>query len=420
MHFVVIGLSHKTAPIEIREKLAVPQEQVSSLLTKLLEDEDIQEGMLVSTCNRVEAYLVAKHPQRAAEAARKLFSEIGKIGEGEMGRYLYVKDEEEAVAHLFRVTASLDSMIVGEPQIGGQVKEAYTEAVASRATGTYLNKLIHKALNVAKRIRTETGIGQHPVSIGYAAVLLAEKIFGDLAENRVLLLGAGEIGTLAARHLAERHVREIWISNRTTEKAEEIAQDLDAKMISYDRLFEKLSDVDIVIASTAAGEYVIREQEVREAMRRRGNKPMFFIDIAVPRNIEPSVNQIENVYLYDIDHLKGIVESNLKEREREAKKGEGIISHEVRAFLSYVRQMDLSPTILQLSKKFDLIRKLELEKYLARHPHVKNSDREALEAFSKAMVNKILHEPIILMKTEEAKDGAPKYSEILKKLFRLE
>ena len=420
MHFVVVGLSHKTAPLDVRERLAVPEGTIPEFLVKLIEGEDIQEGMLVSTCNRVEAYVVSKHEQRAAEAVRRLFAGYSGIGEGDLENYLYVKSTGEAVAHLFRVTAGLDSLVVGEPQISGQIKEAYTMAVENHATGTPLYKLIHKALNVGKKVRTETGIGHLPVSVSYAAVLLAEKIFGNLEETRVLLLGAGEMGALAARHLSERRVKEILIANRTDERAEEVAAGLGAAKVPYQDPFPRLNEADIVIASTASGEILIREDRVREAMRRRKNRPMFFIDIAVPRNVDPAVNQLENVYLYDIDHLQGIVETNKRERAKEAKRAEGIIAEEVRSFLDYVSQMDLFPTIQQLSRKFDLIRRQELDKYLSKHPETPGRDREALEACTRAMVNKILHEPIILMKTEETKDGGPKYSEILKKLFGLE
>lgn len=418
MHFVVIGVSHKTAPLEIRERIAVPVGEISEVLRRFLENEDIQEVMLVSTCNRVEAYLVSKHVHRGVAAARQILS--GQVGLAEMEKHLYVKEGAEAIAHLFRVTASLDSMVVGEPQISGQIKEAYTHAVSCHTTGPYLNKLVHKALGVSKKIRTETGIGQLPVSVSYAAVLLAEKIFGDLRETKVFLLGAGEMGVLAARHLAEREVRSIWIANRTGEKASLLATSLGATPVPYDEVPSKLSEADILIASTAAPEFVIREEEVREAMRRRRNQPMFFIDIAVPRNIEPRVNRIENVFLYDIDHLQGIVETNLKEREKEARRAEGIIGTEVPSFLKTISEMALSPTIRELSKKFDFIRKNELEKYLARHPDLASKERTGLEACTRAIVNKILHEPIVLMKTEEVKEGGPRYSEILKKLFRLE
>ena len=420
MHFVVIGLSHKTAPIEVRECLAVDAEKVPQVLSKLLQNADIQEGMLISTCNRVEAYLVAKHVERAAKFASEVLSEEGGFKGDELSKLLYVKNGGDAVAHLFRVAAGIDSMVVGESQITGQVKEAYTLAVENRTTGVYLNKLIHKTLNVSKRIRTETGIGEHPVSVSYAAVLLAERIFGDLVGKKALLLGAGEMGALAAKHLSERKVGEIRISNRTREKAAELAQSLGGVVVPFEEFADRLEEVDIVIASTAADDFVIREDAVREAIQRRKGRPMFFIDISVPRNIDPAINQIENVYLYDIDHLKGIVESNLKEREREARRAEEIIVGEVKGFLSAVGQIDLSPTIEQLSKKFDSIRKGELEKYFGQAASVTTEQREYLEACTRAIVNKILHDPIILMKTEEPQEGGPKYSEILRKLFKLE
>ncbi len=420
MHFLIVGLSHKTAPLELREKLAIPEGSVSTFLTRLLQNEDVREAILISTCNRTEAYLVSKHTQRAAGAAKKLLAEIGKVDESELEKFLYVKEAEEAIAHLFRVTASLDSMVVGEPQISAQVKEAYTQAVESRATGPTLNKLIHKSLEVAKKIRTETEIGRLPVSVSYVAVLLAQKIFGNLKETQALLIGAGEMGTVAAKLLADRKTQKIWIANRTTERAEGLAQIVGAEAIPFEEIQTQLGEVDIVIASTASQDFVIHAEEIRGAMHRRKNRPMFLIDIAVPRNIDPEVGTLENVYLYDIDHLQGIVDSNRKERGKEAQKAEKIVEQEVPLFVNTLRQMELSPTIQQLSKKFDSIRKSELEKYLSKHPGLKSDDQEALEAMSKAIVNKILHEPIILMKTEEVRDGTPKYSEILKKLFKLE
>jgi glutamyl-tRNA reductase len=420
MNFVIVGLSHKTAPLEIREKLAVPDSEVPRLLVKLLQQEAVREGMLISTCNRVEALLVAEDSALAIDAARRLFLELGKLHEADLAKYVYVKNKEEAAAHLFRVTAGLDSLVVGEPQIQSQVKEAFARSSEAKAAGVYLNKLVSKSLNVAKRIRTETDIGRHPVSISYAAVLLAEKIFGDLNGTRALLIGAGEMGELAARHLAERRIREILLANRDLEKAEALARALGAKAVPLDKAMDNLFEADIVITSTASENFLVGEDAVKHAMRQRRNRPMFFIDISVPRNVDPKINRIENVYLYDIDHLKAIVETNLRTREREALRAEEIISEEVGDFLDYVGQMALSPTIEQLSKKFDQIRRSELAKYLAKRPDLASDDREMLEACTRAMVNKILHEPILTMKKEEPKEGGPRYSEILKKLFKLE
>lgn len=421
MDFVIVGLSHKTAPIEVREKLAFSQVEIPAFLSELLSFEEVEEGLLVSTCNRVEACLASQVPGTAAEKAEQLILKMKALGPI---KGVYRKNGTDAVRHFFKLTSGLDSMVLGEPQISGQVKEAYAQAIANRSTGPYLNKLVHRALNVSKRIRTDTEIGRHPVSISYAAVLLAEKIFGNFRGKKVMLLGAGEMGELAAQHLIEREARDIYIVNRTSEKAREVAQNLKADfeihLSPWEKLPEKLVEMDIVIVSTGAKDFVISENMVREAMRQRKNEPMFFIDIAVPRNVEPSVNQIENIYLYDIDHLQNIVQNNIKEREREAKKAEIIIDEEAETFLNYVREMHLSPTIQKLSQKFDQIRRLELEKYWAKLSSLSEKDRDVVEACTKAIVNKIMHDPIILMKTEEVKEGGPRYSEILKKLFRLE
>ncbi len=421
MNFVIIGLSHKTAPVEVREKLAFSELEIPAFLTSLLKHEEVEEGMMISTCNRVEACLTSSVPAQAVEIAEKLIlNSRGVVSTP----FFYRKSGNEAVRHFFRLTSGLDSMILGEPQIGSQVKEAYTQAIASHATGPYLNKLVHRALNVSKRIRTDTDIGRHPVSVSYAAVLLAEKIFGNFRDKKVLLVGAGEMGELAAKHLIEREARDVYIVNRTPQKAHEVAQklkaDFEVHLKPWESLAELLPLMDVVIVSTGASDFVVSESWVRDAMKRRKNEPMFFIDIAVPRNIEPSVNQVENVYLYDIDHLQNIVQNNIKEREQEAKKAEAIIDEEVHGFLEYMKSMRVSPTIQKLSQKFDHIRRLELEKYKAKLSGLDAQGRDAIEACTKAIVNKILHDPIILMKTEEVAEDGPRYSEILKKLFRLE
>lgn len=419
MPFLIVGLSHKTAPVEVREKLAFLKD-IPEQLAALTHSQEIQEALLISTCNRVEACLVTSHIAKATEAVEALFCERGQLTRETLQPYLYVREENLAVKHLFRVTAGLDSLVLGEPQIGGQMKEAYTQAVTAASTGPYLNKLLHRAFQVAKKVRSETGIGRHPVSVSYTAVLLAERIFGNLGEKRVLLLGAGEMGRLAAKHLAERQVGAIWISNRTQEKAEEVLKELDATVIPFEDVFQRLAEVDIVVASMAAEAYVIRSHHVEEAMRQRKNRPMFFIDISVPRNIDPGINGIENVYLYDVDHLQGIADTNLKERESEARHAEAMIADEVTNFMSYVKQMEVTPTIRQLSEKFDLIRRRELDKYLGRHAAFGPAEKEDLEACTKAIVKKILHEPIITMKTEVSQEGGFRYSEFLRKIFKLE
>ena len=420
MHLLLIGWSHKTAPLEMREKLAIPDPEKINILRDLLSREGIDEALILSTCNRFETYLATHDSQKAIFVVASHLSRLSGIRPGDLEKYLYVKEKAESISHLFRVTAGLDSMVLGETQITGQVKEAYTLSLECQSSGVYLNKLMQWALHVAKKIRTETGIGHHPISVSYIAVLLAEKIFGNLSETEVLLIGAGEMGALAAKHLVERRVKEIWITNRSDEKADLVAGGLGVRPTPFDQVTKKLDEVDIVITSTASNTPIVKEQDVREAMKHRRNRPMFFIDIAVPRNVEPAVNQIENVYLYDLDHLQGIVESNQKEREKEARKAEEIVLDEVVEFLRTLDQIDLSPTIQQLSKKFDVIRKSEVDKYLSKRISLTSDDQEAIHACTRAIVNKILHDPILLMKTEEVRDGGMKYSEILKKLFKLE
>ena len=420
MHYVLVGLSHKTAPIEIREKLAISSERMPAALARLVDAEDVQEAMLVSTCNRVEAYLVAKHLERGSAHARVRLAELGNLPETALAPCLYAKAEGEAVAHLFRVAASLDSMVVGEPQIGGQVKEAYTQAVARGTTGAYLNRLVHRSLHVAKKIRSETAIGRLPVSISYAAVQLAARIFGQLSEKTVLVIGAGEMSELACRHLRERKVARILIANRTPEKAEQLAREFEGEAVPLDPLAPHLARADIVLSSVDSGGALVRREAVEEAMGRRKGRAMFLVDLGVPRNIEPEANRIENVYLYDIDDLKGIVEANRKEREQEARRAETIIASEVARFLAGLREMEVAPTIQELSKKFDSIRRKELERIFSKNGALTAEQRQMVETATSAIVNKILHEPIILMKTEAARDGPLKYSEILKKLFRLE
>lgn len=420
MPYLVVGLSHKTAPLELREKLAVSGEKYSELLRRLVSSDDVKEAIVISTCNRVEIYLYAKHPGRGNQWVRSLLSELGSFSEGELEKHLYDKDDEKAVAHLFRVTAGLDSMVLGEPQIGGQVKEAYKIAVENKTTGSFLNKLIHRSLRVAKRIRSETAIGQYPVSVSYAAVILATKIFEDLSEKTVLILGAGEMGKLTCRHLQERGIRKILVLNRRLENAELLAQEFDGEARPLSHLASSLEESDIVISSLATEGIFLQSDPIREAISRRKGRSMFLIDLGVPRNIAPEANRIENVYLYDMDALQGIILANQKEREREARKAEEIIAEEVQAFQKSLREMSVAPTIEELKGKFELIRQKEMDRYFSRHHGLSPEQCEDLNACTSAILNKILHEPIVTMKAEEMEEERPHYIEILRKLFHLQ
>ncbi|MBI2083715.1 MAG: glutamyl-tRNA reductase [Deltaproteobacteria bacterium] len=420
MPFLVLGLSHRTAPLELREKLAVSGEKLSELLKGLVSSDDVQEALAISTCNRVETYLFAKHVERGAGWAKTLFVRLSSLSEEALTPHLYLKSEEKAIAHLFRVTAGLDSMVLGEPQIGGQVKEAYKIAVESKTTGSFLNRLVHRSLRVAKRVRNETAIGQYPVSVSYAAVILATKIFESLDEKTVLVLGAGEMGSLACRHLQERGVKKIIMVNRSLENAEALVGQFEGEARPLSLLDSSLEESDILISSLATETVFLKPDQVRKAMSRRKGRSMFLIDLGVPRNIDPEVNQIENVYLYDLDALQGIVLANQKEREKEARKAEGIIAEEVLLFQKSLQERSVAPTIEELKRKLEFIRHKETERYFSKHPHLTAGEREELNACTSAIVNKILHEPIVTMKAEEMEEERPYYIEILKKLFHLE
>ncbi len=398
MHYLVVGLSHKTAPIELREKLAVPTQRIREVLPLFLKGESVSEAMLISTCNRVESYLVTCDLESGRSHARKVLASLGGVAEEKLNGSLYQKSEAEAIAHLFRVAASLDSMVVGEPQISGQVKEAYAQALGANATGTYLNRLLHRTLQVAKRIRKETSIGQYPVSIAYAAVVLAGQIFGNLREKRVLILGAGEMGELVGRHLREKKIAGISIFNRTRSKAEVLAHELQGEVIEEGALPAALSQADIVVSSIGGEQPLISRSGVEEAVNRRKGQSMFLIDLSVPRSIEPEANRVANVYLYNVDDLKKIVEANRGEREREAGKAEEIIHKEVGLFIKSLREIELAPTLQGLTQTFDQIRRDELNRFLARYPDLSPPVRGALEEMTNGMIHKMLHGPIVQLR----------------------
>jgi len=313
MHFLSLGLSYKTAPVEVREKLATSGDQLVARLEELQGLTDVDEGFLISTCNRVEAYLIVKHIDRVIPEAKQLFAKWA--GES-LDSYLYELQNGKAISQLFRVTSSLDSMIIGEPQITGQVKEAYKQATEIGSIGPLLNKLIHQAFRVSKKIRTETEISSHPVSVSYAAVVLAKNIFGSFHDKKVLLIGAGEMSENAASLLVERGIQKIFIANRTEQKSHDLVNQWGGTVVAFEKMAEHLDEVDIVITSTSAPNYLIVPSMVDSAMNRRKQRPIFFIDIAVPRNIDPKVNDLYNIYLYDIDDLQAVVSQGRKKKGR--------------------------------------------------------------------------------------------------------
>lgn len=420
MNLIVVGLSHKTAPVEIRERLSFPAQTIGEPLNRLCTAYEINEGVIISTCNRVEVFAVTRDIEKGLWQVKKFLSEYHNIPLEGLDKHLYVYTSEDAVRHIFRVSSGLDSMIIGEPQILGQIKDAYGYALQHKTAGVIMNKLFHKAFSVAKRIRTETKIGSSAVSVSYAAVELAKKIFGTLEGKIAMLIGAGEMAELAARHLLSSGVQEIIVANRTYEKAIEMAKGFNGTPIMFREFTHYLKKVDIVIASTAAPKFIIHPEQIEEVIKERKNRSMFFIDISVPRNIDPLINNIDNIYLYNVDDLQGVVEANLKERAKEAKEAEAIINEELGNFHRWVKSLDVVPTIVALKKKFEEIRKGEMEKALSGMNNLQEKDKETIDAMTKAIINKVVHDPVTHLKKEANKVEGDFYIEAARKLFDLD
>ena len=400
MEILVVGLSHKTAPVDLREKVAFAPDCIHEALHTVRNLEALQEGVIVSTCNRVEVYAASRHREAGVESLIRFMAEYHEVPLEDLRPHLYVQVGPEAVRHVFRVASSLDSMVVGEPQILGQVKAAYDVAVEGSATGLVLNRFMHKAFSAAKRVRTETRIAQSAVSVSFAAVELARKIFGTLERKSVMVIGAGEMCELAATHLVENGIRSVTVTNRTLARAESLAEQFGGRAVAFEEFHHYLQEVDIVISSTGAPHFVLQVDALRGAMKARKQKPMFLIDIAVPRDIDPRINDLPNVFLYDVDDLQGVVDANKKERGKEADKAEIIVAEEVQSFLSWLKTLEVTPTIRALRDSFDTIRRAEMDKTLKTFGEgLTKKQRKSLEAMGQAIVNKILHQPTLYLKS---------------------
>ena len=420
MDIILVGLNHKTAPIEIRERLSFAKSDIGRFLKAIKDQVSVSETLLLSTCNRVEILMTASNASDAIEQAKTLLCEHHGVSPNMFENCMYVHASGEAVKHLFRVASSLDSMVVGEPQILGQIKEAYHNSLEYKGCGVILNRLLHKSFSVAKRVRTETGIGGSAVSISFAAVELGKKIFGTLEAKKALLIGAGEMAELAARHLLNNGVSEITIANRTLERGMELAQKFNGKPISMGEIQGCLRQVDIVISSTGAPGHIISYEDVKGVMRSRRNRPIFFIDIAVPRDIDHKVNEIGNVYVYDIDDLQGIIELNIKEREAEAIKAERIVEEESIKFENWLNTLAVVPTIVSLHEKMEDIRKCELEKTLSYLKDLSQSERETIDQLTLSIIKKILHDPVTYLKGKGYKKEPEFYINLFRRLFNLD
>ncbi len=400
MNVLVIGLNHKTAAIEVREKLAFDGPKLEEGLRKVHELPSIDEAVIISTCNRVEMYTNVKDREKATEEIKDFISEFHDIKRENLEDALYIHNGSIAIKHVFRVASSLDSMVVGEPQILGQVKDSFEFALSQKTTSVVLNKLMKKAISVAKRVRTETKIAENAVSISYAAVELARKIFTDLTNISFMLLGAGDMAELAARHLMNNGVKEVVVANRTYGRGVELAKEFSGRAIKFDEFPERLIHIDIVICSTGAPEYVLWKDQMQKIMKERRNQSVFIIDISVPRNIDPDINHLDNVYLYDVDDLQGVVDANVNERQKEADKAGMIIEDEIEIFKKWQKSLDSVPAILALRGKADEIKNLELEKLFNKLGELDDKDKKAIEYMATAIVNKLVHPPTAALKDD--------------------
>lgn len=415
----LVGLNYKTAPVEVRERFALTDPSVLERGVVPL-DGDIRECMILSTCNRVELLAVG------VDSAQNILLESWAEARGEnpdtLRPYTYTYRGEDAVHHLFKVASSLDSMVLGEPQILGQLKDAYRYALEKHHAKGILNRLLHKAFSVAKRVRTETAIASSAVSISYAAVELAKRIFDDMGKTHAMLIGAGEMAELAATHLVNAGIASVRVANRTFERAVQLAQQFHGDAVPFSDLLNQLAQVDIVISSTGAHEPVIRAKDMREVLRIRKNKPMFFIDIAVPRDIDPDVNGLDNIYLYDIDDLKEVVEENLANRREEALRGHDIVVEETKSFCTWMQSLELQPTIVELICRGEQIAQTELERALKKLEPLPEDARKVLSAMLSSVVKKLNHEPIMFLKRRLSEEESLRMQHVamVRRVFNLD
>ena len=417
---IIVGINHKTAPVELREKLSFTESQLTRSLAFCKEREGIFECVILTTCNRTEIYAVGSDETTLQRLIMEMLSEIKGIDTNAVRPNLYIHTQEKAVEHLFTVTAGLDSMILGETQILGQVKDAYSKGNDAGTVSSVFHALFRQAVTAAKRVQTETAINQNAASVSYAAVELAKKIFGRLDNRTVLVLGAGKMSELTLRHLYDQGVKKVIVVNRTKERADKLAACFGGVSEYYEKRRDCLIQADIVISSTGAPHFVLDKEEMATVMRTRRGKPIFLIDIAVPRDVDPRVNELENVYLYDIDDLQAAVASNLKEREHEAVKARLIIKEEISEFQIWFKTQEVTPLIAALRRKAEFIRQTELEVSLKKLANLSEKEKKNVENLTRAIVNRILKEPVLRIKEFALKDKSDIYVASLCQLFDLQ
>jgi len=413
---VVVGLNHETAPVAVREAMAFPKDELGRALERVKQDAGLGEAMILSTCNRVEVY--GRSEKNTARAVAEFLARYHGRAPEEIEKHLYLLEGEQAIRHAFRVAASLDSMVLGEPQILGQVKDAYEAAERARSLGSVLNGLRTRSIAAAKRARSETAIGRNAVSLSHVAVELATKIFGALHGRSVLLVGAGKMSQLAARQMVRRGARASVLGGRTFERAEQLAMSLGGRAAPFEALRAELTRADIVISGTGAPGVVVLREDVEAAQAARHGRPLFLIDIAVPRDIAEDAGKVAGVFLYDIDDLQQVATANLRERKKESAAAETIVEQEVQEFIEWRRSLEVVPLLVELRKRADEIRRAEIEKARNRLGPLTPEQEKALEAATTAIVNKLLHAPTVRLK-ELAGHGEADHVGIVRRLFDL-
>ena len=418
----VFGLNHRTAPVELRERMAFPDQDVADVLRRALASAPLDEAVLLSTCNRVELVGVSARDVDIVEQVTQFFARERGVTASIITEHCYVHRGKQALQHLFRVASSLDSMMVGEPQILGQMKEQFRLAVEGACASRILRRCFERSFTVAKRVRNETGVAGKAVSLSSAAVELARRIFDDLGDKTAMLIGAGKMSELAARHFVSNGIKSVIVTNRSFDRAVDLARGFGGTPVPFDRYPQYLPLADVVLGSVTTSGYLVGPGQLHEVLRARRRKPMFFIDLGVPRNFDPAINDLDNVYLYNIDDLAHVADDHRAEREQEAVQAEEIVREETERFWRWISRRDLTPTIVALRGKLDGIRKTELERALVALRKLEPDERRALEAMTQAIVNKILHPPLSVLKQLSLQDGteAGEVAELVHRLFALE
>ncbi len=419
MHLFLLGVSHRTAPIELRERLDFATRGVDDALKQLVARPEGREAAVLSTCNRAEVYVVAENVEGAGQHVRRFFSEYHQVPPTELDPHFYDAVDDGVARHLFRVASGLDSLVVGEPQILGQVKDAFSTASHLQTTGPLLNRLFHTSFSVGKRVRSETALAEGAVSVSYAAVELARKIFGDLTGRQVLVIGAGEMGKLTALHLRAQGAGPITIVSRTSTHASDLAERLSAVSAPWEEMSAALSTADIVVSATGSDRPILRRRDVQSAMPSRRHRPLFIIDIALPRDVEPPVGEIEQVFLYNLDDLQSIVRDNLSRRGSEVTRAEALVDEEVVRFSAWLQSREAIPTVVALRHHFESVRQSELRRLESKLSSLAPAERGKVEEVTRLIVEKLLLLPTEQLKAIADPQKVVVYADAVNRLFGL-